>query len=403
MWRQLLQTRDRQTTPLRRSILLPRRKQAARRTAPDSLPYLAAANFDNGDVMNAVERGYVPADWLRHHDLQALISSGALRRRVVRRRTSALDASEFERVLHCGDGVRLQAFEHRHGGRRRPLLIGIHGWHGCHDATYMRSAAGALFAAGFDLVRLNLRDHGDSVAWNEGLFHSCLLEEVQDAVDQLIDGWSQVPVGLFGFSLGGNFALRVAAARPRKRIAKVIALCPVLDPAVSLLAMDYGRWFYRWWFVTKWKRALDAKQAAFPHLYNFANAMSMTSLTQMTDYLVSRFTDFPNTASYMRSYSLVKGGLADLEIPARILLSEDDPMVPVESRALLPDIDALQVDVSSHGGHCGFLLDHRLHSWQDAYLLRCFSALLGSSARREQPAWNRAVRVLGYPESAGAG
>ena len=61
----------------------------------------------------------------------------------------------------------------------------LHGWEGSADSTYLLSLAQSLFAAGFEVVRLNLRDHGATHHLNRELFHSCRLPEVVGAVRAL--------------------------------------------------------------------------------------------------------------------------------------------------------------------------------------------------------------------------
>ncbi len=36
----------------------------------------------------------------------------------------------------------------------------MHGWEGSADSLYLLSASQSLFEAGFEVVRLNFRDHG---------------------------------------------------------------------------------------------------------------------------------------------------------------------------------------------------------------------------------------------------
>ena len=70
---------------------------------------------------------------------------------------------------------------------------------------------------GFEVVRLNLRDHGATHHLNRELFHSCRLPEVVGAVRALALRFPGMPLVLAGFSLGGNFMLRVAAHREARR------------------------------------------------------------------------------------------------------------------------------------------------------------------------------------------
>ena len=61
-------------------------------------------------------------------------------------------------------------------------VVMLHGWEGDANALYMLSLARRLLARGFEILRLNLRDHGGTQQLNPGLFHSCLLPEVIGAV-----------------------------------------------------------------------------------------------------------------------------------------------------------------------------------------------------------------------------
>ena len=95
-------------------------------------------------------------------------------------------ATSRELLLDCGDGVRLQAFHSTPiAGRSRTMAVLLHGWEGSAQSLYVLSLAQTLHAAGFDVVRLNLRDHGDTHHLNRELFHSCRLPEVVGAVRRL--------------------------------------------------------------------------------------------------------------------------------------------------------------------------------------------------------------------------
>lgn len=83
----------------------------------------------------------------------------------------------------------------------------------------------------------------------------------------------------------------------------------------------------------------------------------------MTDYLVRKYTEFPDMPSYLRGYAVVRGELDALEVPARIIAAEDDPMIPARDLERLPRLPNLRVTVSRYGGHCGFLNSLRGESW----------------------------------------
>ena len=81
------------------------------------------------------------------------------------------------------------------------------GWAAPISATL--STAHALQNAGFHVARLTLRDHGGTADLNEGLFHSAMTDEVVAAAEFIMDDFGCNTAGLVGFSMGGNFALRL--------------------------------------------------------------------------------------------------------------------------------------------------------------------------------------------------
>ena len=66
------------------------------------------------------------------------------------------------------------------------LVILLHGWEGSSHSTYILSCGDFLYKNGFDVFRLNLRDHGNSHHLNPGLFYATLLDEVCSAVERIV-------------------------------------------------------------------------------------------------------------------------------------------------------------------------------------------------------------------------
>ncbi|MCK7507659.1 MAG: alpha/beta hydrolase [Desulfobacterales bacterium] len=85
----------------------------------------------------------------------------------------------------------------------------------------MRCTGRALFRRGYDVFRLNFRDHGRSHHLNSGIFYAARLPEVFEAVRTAARSAGARPVFLIGFSLGANFALRVALRCARNPIPKL--------------------------------------------------------------------------------------------------------------------------------------------------------------------------------------
>jgi uncharacterized protein len=312
---------------------------------------------DIGGVSRLPDARFRPPALLGHRHVQSTITQAPWRRYRVLRAAQRLLASAREVVLDCGEGVRLQGFVSADGGDRRGLVVLLHGWEGSADSSYILSAGSALLDAGFSVFRLNLRDHGDTKALNEGLFHSCRIDEVVGAIGRIRELAGAGHFSLVGQSLGGNFALRVGARAASAGLAidRIVAICPVLKPASTMRALDEGLWIYRSYFLSRWRRSLSAKAAAFPDLYDFGDLRRFGTLTAMTEFFVERYTEFDSLNQYLSGYAITGGVLRELEVPSRIILSVDDPVIPVEDLDEIAVTPGLQISLSRHGGHCGFV------------------------------------------------
>jgi uncharacterized protein len=318
--------------------------------------------------------GFTPPRLLRHADVQAALANSVWRRKLVLSEADNLLAATEDLIIECNDGVRLSA---QHTPARRPngrVAILLHGWEGSTVSLHVLSAADRLWREGFRIVRINMRDHGESQHLNRGIFHSCRLDEMVDATRWVRERFPGEVLCLGGYSLGGNFALRIAAAAgPELGLARVAAICPVLDPEETMAALDSGAMLYRWYFLNKWRSSLERKAQAFPQDYEFGPLSRFRSLRDMTDFFVTRYTEFPDLVSYLRGYAITGDRLAQLAVPSSILLADDDPVIPAGSVARLAKPAALTIHRTRWGGHCGFLLDYRLRTWSDDYLVRTFS------------------------------
>ena len=322
-------------------------------------------------------RAFRPAWWLRGAHRQSVLPSLPTRRPFVARRARPMLAAAREWLLDCGDGVRLQAFHSAppQGGAAPPdgptVVVLLHGWEGSAESLYILSLAQSLFAQGYDVLRLNLRDHGDTHHLNLELFHSCRLPEVVGAVRAVQQRLPGHALALAGFSLGGNFMLRVAADAQSEglRVARAVAVSPLLDPASTLDAMEDGFPLYHDYFVRKWTRSLQRKQAAWPGHYDFAPLVRSRDLRRMTEDLVLRFAGFPDLRSYLAGYAITGPRLARLKVPSTVLAALDDPIIPAKDLARLAPSPALRVVTTAHGGHCGFLETLHAPPWVDPFVL----------------------------------
>jgi hypothetical protein len=323
-----------------------------------------------------VKKDFTPSIWLANPHIQSILPNAPLRRAMVLRRARPLCERSESVVLDCGRGVRLGGYyaEPSRGAERLVMLL--HGWEGSADSQYLLSIGQYLLAHGYAVFRLNFRDHGATHHLNSGLFHSCLIDEVVGAVAAVQKQHSEKSLSMVGYSLGGNFALRVAARAPDHalRIRQVVAVCPVLDPARTLRALEVGKSMYRRYFVHKWRSSLLQKCAAWPSLYDRADFLKDASLTEMTEALVLKHAGFSDLQSYLNGYALIGDALQSLRVRSRIIAALDDPIIPGADLERLAQPQALTITPVAQGGHCGFFSNFAGPSWADEYIRRQLNA-----------------------------
>jgi len=314
-----------------------------------------------------------PPRWLRNPHLQSVLASSGMRRLLFRRRRAALEMQATEHILDCGNGARLQGFHSRQTVQSQPraLAVLLHGWEGSAQSSYILHTGARLLAEGCDVFRLNFRDHGDTHHLNRELFHSCRIDEVVGAVAEVARRFGERPLVIGGFSLGGNFALRVALRAPAAGIALAwaFAVCPAISPRATLQAIEDSPWFYELYFLRKWRNSLKRKQKLFPQDEWFTREEMNGNLRDLTRNLVQRHTEFGTLENYLDGYSIAGDTLASLAVPAAILTAADDPVIPIADFRALKLAPSTELTIAEHGGHCGFIQDWRLASWAEEYIV----------------------------------
>ena len=150
---------------------------------------------------------FKPAKGLSNPHLQSILSSVGPRKVLEKRRAKQLLARSTEHLITTAQGVKLLGYLSKTNGPSKGIAIILHGWEGSANSSYILSCGQKLLDTGFDVFRLNFRDHGDTHYLNKDLFNSTRLEEVVEATKYLCEQFGGDHNLLCGYSLGGNFCL----------------------------------------------------------------------------------------------------------------------------------------------------------------------------------------------------
>jgi predicted alpha/beta-fold hydrolase len=100
----------------------------------------------------------------------------------------------------------------------------------------------------------------------------------------------------------------------------------------------------------------------------------------MTKYFVTRFSEFSTLEAYLNGYAITGDALSGLNVPATIIISNDDPVIPADDLNHLARPEHLEIILTKYGGHCGFFEDHRLTSRAEKTMGEIFAQQTGSGS-----------------------
>jgi uncharacterized protein len=241
-----------------------------------------------------------------------------------------------------------------------PGMILVHGLEGSSDSNYMLGTAEKAFVAGFNVVRLNQRNCGGTEKLTPTLYNSGLSGDYRAVVKELIERDGLSEIFAVGFSMGGNLVLKMAGdmgADAPAQLRGVMAICPSLNLASCADAVGAPRNFiYQWHFVKRLKGRMRYKASLYPDLYVVDGMRGIRSVRKFDDAITAKYCGFESAADYYAKSSASRVAAA-IRVPALVLISQDDPMIPIEpfrDPALLGN-PSIQVLETRYGGHCAYI------------------------------------------------
>jgi predicted alpha/beta-fold hydrolase len=242
----------------------------------------------------------------------------------------------------------------------RPTVLLIHGLEGSTRSQYMLGNSARAWAAGCNVIRMNMRNCGGTEDLSPTLYHSGLSGDVAAIMRTLSAEKGLRAFALIGYSMGGNLVLKLAGelgAGAPPYLKAVVGVSPVMDLAASADALhNVANRVYEWKFLIGLRRRFRRKAELFPDIYSTEGLERIGSLRQFDDQITARYSGFRGADDYYDRASSSHGA-AQIAVPALILHSLDDPfirMLPPTRAALLANPRVRLVE-TAHGGHCAFL------------------------------------------------
>lgn len=341
-----------------RRTLLPGTHQAIRFVAMSSLPL-----------------PFHPAWWARGPHAQTVMA------RALRSRISV--PLRRERVL-TPDGDFLDLDYGPDDDLESPRVLLLHGLEGSSRRGYCMESYGALARRGLAPIGMNFRSCSGEPNQRARAYHSGETGDLKWIVTRLLKEAPNRPLGVLGFSLGGNVLLKYLGElgpAGSNRIQAAVAVSVPYDLAAGSRHLE--RFGFHRVYVRKFLRSLRSKIRAKEHLVgDFVDIEAVErarTLWEFDELATAPLHGFQDAHHYYRESSSAQF-LPEIRVPTLLLHSADDPFLPAaaiprEEMRLNPH---LFPTLTPAGGHVGFLMGapSRPRLWAEESAARFLAASL---------------------------
>ncbi len=320
-----------------------------------------------------VDSEFRPSWWLSNPHLQTILASKVCKPDSVPTKSERIE-------LDDGDFIDVNFSIEQDGD----LVAIFHGLAGCVQSSYVQGAFAALQSTGFSPALMHWRGCSGEPNRLARSYHSGVSDEIDWFIKHLSERFPGRPIHALGYSLGANALLKylgeTGASCPLK---SAVAVCPplVLSEGATQLNTGVARNYQR--YLLKLLRGQsERKRQLYPELGIPKASSELDSFWKFDDAITATVHGFEGVNDYYKKCS-ARQFIPSIAIKTHILCSRDDPFF---TPAIIPTSDELPenvtLEVSSHGGHVGFLGRHpnnrfRTHRWLDDHVAQLLSSSIG--------------------------
>lgn len=265
----------------------------------------------------------------------------------------------------------------------RPLLVVLHGLEGNARRNYCLEAYRALARHRIASVGLNFRACSGEPNLRARTYHSGETDDLAGVLEELRRRFPRRPLGLLGFSLGGNVALKYLGERGAESVAVAGAAISVpYDLSAGATHLErtlLGRHLYTRYFLRSLKRKVRDKAHLVEEQVSLEALWQVPTIRAFDELLTAPLHGFAGAEDYYRRSSSA-AFLDGIRVPTLLLHSVDDPFLPAAAipRQAMQDNPWLHPVLTPRGGHVGFVGGslQRPRFWAEASAARFLAASL---------------------------
>jgi uncharacterized protein len=243
-------------------------------------------------------------------------------------------------------------------GPDAPVVVICHGLEGSSRSGYVVGLAEELAARGLGVLAMNFRGCSGEMNRLPRFYHSGETGDLRHVMTRLSEEQPRRALGLAGFSLGGNVAVKFLAERrvPDELRAAAVVSVP-FDLGLCCRAIDapgFAPWMYRERFLRRLRRKALQKARRFPAKIDAPAVERAQRLKDFDDAVTAPLHGFSDAVDY---YTRSSSGplIRKVDRPLFVLHAADDPLIPPEAMPSTSDNPSVTWEIHPAGGHVGFV------------------------------------------------
>lgn len=317
---------------------------------------------------------FKPAWWLTNPHFQTLAA------KFLRRNQKLVTIAETLE-LPDGDFIDLAWTELPKENNTKPIVVILHGLEGSKDSHYAKGMLNSIKEQGWIAVLMHFRGCSGRPNRQASSYHSGDIRDINYLTKQLIARYQHCVFSIAGFSLGGNVLTQYLAQVPSNPYRAAAVICAPLDLASCSARINQGfSRLYQKYLLQMLKKSTLVKIST--NVISNIEKRKINSIKTIYDFdeqVTAPLNCFANAQHYYQQAS-GKRVIDKIKQPCLFIHAADDPFL--NHQCSLPK-QALPVnltfEVSTHGGHVGFIygnnpikpkywLDKRIPNFFNKYL-----------------------------------
>ena len=293
---------------------------------------------------------FKPAWWLKNAHFQTLAAKLFRRKHILNTQAETLE-------LPDGDFIELAWTEKTKLNNTRPIVVVLHGLEGSKDSHYAKGMLNAIKNRGWIGVLMHFRGCSGKPNRQASSYHSGDTRDITFLTQLLASRYQQCTLSVVGFSLGGNVLTQYLAQVPDNPYNSAAVICAPLDLASCSARINQGfSKLYQKYLLQMLKDSTEEKIASkVIDTIKINHLSAINTIYDFDELVTAPLNGFESAQHY---YQQASGNqvINKIKQPCLFIHAADDPFLN-HQRSLpkqkLPK--NMTFEISSHGGHVGFI------------------------------------------------